>query len=87
MSDELPSIDGSPTRIVAGVMIHDRVIADGTASSSKYAKLKASSNALESLSGLAPSEFRAHYRCDCSDGKALEEVRTQPLEEAVGSAI
>ena len=87
MSDELPSFDGSPARIIAGVMIHDRVIADATASSSKYAKLRASSNALELLSGLVPFEYRIQYGCDCSDGKVAEDNRSKPLEEVVGSAI
>ena len=87
MSDELPSFDGSPVRIIAGVMIHDRIIADATASSIKYAKLRASSNALELLSGLAPFEYRIQYRCDCSDGKAVEENRSKPLGEIAGSLI
>ena len=87
MSDELPSFDGSPTRIIAGVMIHDRVVADATASSSKYAKLRASSNALELLSGLVPFEYRMQYHCDCSDGKVAEDVRSGALDQVMGSAI
>ena len=91
MSDEIPPlIEGSHPRIVAVVMIHDQIIAEGTASSSKYAKLKASQNALDLLSGLAPFEYRTLYRCNCSDPKEDGVVtHKQPvsLEDLVGSAI
>ncbi|KAI9877073.1 MAG: Dicer-like protein 1 [Pleopsidium flavum] len=88
MANELPSIDGSPIRVIAAVMIHDDIVAEGTASSGRYAKLKASSNALELLKGMAPFEYRMQYHCDCSDGKEKEELpRLEKLEELVGSAI
>lgn len=88
MSDELPSmIEGAAPRIIAVVMIHDRIIAEGTASSSKYAKLKASQNALEMLSGLAPFEYRMQYRCDCSETKTEDGEVVQHSEDTVGSAI
>ena len=88
MSDELPSIiEGSAVRIIAVVMIHDQIIAEGTASSSKYAKLKASSNALAMLEGLAPFEYRIQYRCDCSEEKRGHDVEGGSLAEAFGSAV
>jgi len=88
MANELPSIDGSPIRVIAAVMIHDDIVAEGTASSGRYAKLKASSNALELLKCMAPFEYRMQYHCDCSDGKEKEELpKPEKLEELVGSAI
>lgn len=83
MANPLPALDGSPVRVLAGVLIHDDIVAEGTASSGRYAKLKASSNALELLRGLAPFEFRARFGCDCSVRQEKGEVG---LEE-VGSAI
>ena len=88
MADELPSIiEGAAVRIIAVVMIHDQIIAEGTASSSKYAKVKASSNALAMLEGLAPFEYRIQYRCNCTEGKEGHQLEGSSLEETVGSAI
>lgn len=87
MANELPSIDGSPIRVVAAVMIHNEIMAEGTASSGKYAKVKASSNALGLLKGLAPFEFRMQYRCDCTKGVQEDEVLGKTIEEVVGSAV
>ena len=67
MSGSQPSFDGSAVRVVAVVMVHNEIIADGESSSGKYAKLKASSNAVQLLQGLAPFEYRMQYRCNCSD--------------------
>lgn len=83
MANPLPALDGAPVRVLAGVLIHDDIVAEGTASSGRYAKLKASTNALELLKGLAPFEFRARFGCDCSVRQGKGEVG---LEE-VGSAI
>ena len=66
MASEIPAIvpGGSPTSIAA-LMIHDEIVAEGQASSGKNAKVKASSNALKKLQGLAPFEYRVQYHCDC----------------------
>ncbi|MCJ1399859.1 Dicer-like protein 1 [Xylographa trunciseda] len=88
MSDELPTIiEGTPIRVIAVVMIHNEIIAEGIAASGKYAKLKASSKALEMLTGLAPFEYRIQYRCDCSDKKTEDGEEAPPVEEIMGSAI
>lgn len=87
MANELPSCDGSPIRVIAAVMIHNEIIAEGTASSGKYAKVKASSNALELLKGLAPFEFRMQYRCNCTKAAEQDEGLGKKMEEVVGSAI
>jgi len=68
-------------------MIHEQIIAEGTASSSKYAKLKASQHALDLLTGLAPFEYRMQYRCDCSQIKPGDEEVVRSLEDVMGSAI
>ena len=72
MADELPSIDGSPPRNVAVVMIHDRIIADGEASSGKNAKVKACIAANDLLDGLGPHEYRKQYACDCAINEGME---------------
>ncbi len=68
-------------------MIHEQIIAEGTAASSKYAKLKASQYALDLLTGLAPFEYRMQYRCDCSQEKTDDGELVRPLEDVMGSAI
>ena len=73
MSGSLPSFNGEPERVVAAVMIHDHIIADGIAASGKYAKLKAAKEALQLLQGLAPFEYRLQYRCDCKEQEDVEE--------------
>ncbi|WEW60953.1 Dicer-like protein 1 [Emydomyces testavorans] len=63
---EVPHVDGAGTRVLAAVMVHDEVVAEGVASSTRYAKLKASEVALSKLEGLPPFRFREKYGCDCS---------------------
>ena len=84
MANELPSLDGSPSRNVAVVMIHDEIIADGEASSGKNAKIKASQAALKTIEGMMPSEYRMQYRCNCETNK---DKGADALKEAVGTAI
>lgn len=74
MASEVPTIvpGGLPTAIAA-VMIHDEIVAEGTASSGKNAKVKASSQALKLLQNLAPFEYRHTYGCDC-EGKEQDWV-------------
>lgn len=74
MASEVPAIipGGLPTAIAA-VMIHDEIVAEGTASSGKNAKVKASSQALKLLQKLAPFEYRHTYGCTC-EGKEQDWV-------------
>ena len=62
-------------------MVHNEVIAEGKAVSGRYAKVKASENALGVLTGLTPLEFRERFGCDC--GKAGKEEG----EGEVGTAV
>lgn len=86
MATELPDIDvGALTAMnVAVVMIHDKIIADATASSGKNAKVKACQVALRMLDGLAPFEYRSQFCCNCD---ASNEEHRASLGEAIGTAI
>ena len=88
MASEIESVaPGGPTTSIAVVMIHDEIVAEGQASSGKNAKVKASSNALKVLQGLAPFEYRMQYRCNC-EGEEKEWVgREGNALGMVGSAI
>lgn len=68
-------------------MIHDEIVAEGQASSTKNAKVKASSNALELLKGLAPFEYRIKYGCDCTGEEKDWVGRDGGGVQMVGSAI
>ncbi|KAL2840996.1 hypothetical protein BJY01DRAFT_257202 [Aspergillus pseudoustus] len=64
---EIPGMDGELPRVLAAVMIHDTVIAEGFASSGRYAKIKASEKALFALEDIGQAEFREQFRCDCRE--------------------
>ncbi|KAG8527658.1 uncharacterized protein KY384_007811 [Bacidia gigantensis] len=93
MSCELPScIPGAPSKTIAVLMVHDQVVAEGTASSGKNAKVKASARATEELKGLVLYEYQNRFRCDCSmetKGAALVTAQYAPRAENanVDSAI
>ncbi|OJD36494.1 dicer-like protein 1 [Diplodia corticola] len=66
LASELPVVvPAAPPRCIAGVMLHDRVVAEGVASAGKNAKVKAALAALDLLAGLPPFEFRDRFGCDC----------------------
>ncbi|KAK7188191.1 hypothetical protein DPSP01_001735 [Paraphaeosphaeria sporulosa] len=54
-------------RVVAMVMIHDKVHFHGVAVSSRYAKVKVANIALDGLDGLPEYEFKRRYGCDCRE--------------------
>ena len=88
MASEIESIaPGGPTTSVAVVMIHDDIVAEGQASAGKNAKVKASSNALKLLQGLAPFEYRIQYHCDCEGEEKKWVGRGGDGLGMVGSAI
>ncbi|KAL2821630.1 hypothetical protein BJX63DRAFT_442975 [Aspergillus granulosus] len=62
---EIPAVDGELPRVLAAVMIHDTVIAEGLASSGRYAKIKASEKALSVLEDIGKVEFREKFDCNC----------------------
>ncbi|KAI9705415.1 MAG: Dicer-like protein 1 [Candelina mexicana] len=87
LAQEMPSIDGSPTQVIAALMIHNEVIGEGRAASGKNAKVKASSSALEKLKGLAPYEYRMQYHCDCSTKAHDANVAKMDMADLAESAI
>lgn len=73
MASNILSASGMEERgHVAVVMVHGEVVANGTASSGKNAKLKASQEAVNLLKGLIPADFRAQYKCDCKASDVAE---------------
>lgn len=82
---EIPGVDGAPTTVLAAVIVHDEVIAKGTASSGRSAKVKASEAALAVLEGLPAFRFREKYGCDCQKAKKDGEPETE--NGAVGTAV
>ncbi|KAF2838659.1 hypothetical protein M501DRAFT_1031732 [Patellaria atrata CBS 101060] len=75
LSDEIAILTGGPPKVIAGLMIHNKVVAEGVASSGKNAKVKASLNALELIQGLAPFEFRAKFGCGCRQNANVEDEK------------
>lgn len=55
---------GSPIS-VAALMVHGELVVDGEASSSKVAKVKASSNALKVMRAMSKEDYKMRYNCDC----------------------
>ncbi|GES59863.1 dicer-like protein 1 [Aspergillus terreus] len=62
---EIPGADGDASTVLAAVIVHDTILATGVASSGRYAKVKASENALTALLHIGRNEFRKRYQCDC----------------------
>jgi len=53
------------TNITAGVVVHGKVMASSKGTSSRYAKVRASQQALQLLNGVGLEEFREKWQCDC----------------------
>ena len=60
-------IPGGPPTSVAALMVHDQMVADGEASSSKQAKVRASQAALKLMQEMSREEYRVAYRCGCEE--------------------
>ncbi|KAI9732109.1 MAG: Dicer-like protein 1 [Cirrosporium novae-zelandiae] len=65
LSQEIQDDPRYQGKVVAAVIIHDQIVADGEAASGKNAKVKASEKALRVLEGLSPREFRENWGCEC----------------------
>ena len=82
-------------KMVAALVVHEKIIGHATGQSGRYAKVRASVNALELLKGLAPFEFREQYGCDCrdveSENEKVENGEEDEMEEVgvekMGTAI
>jgi endoribonuclease Dicer len=68
-SAEVPAVEGETPRVFAAVMVHSQSIASAVASSSRYAKVRASTRALTVIDGMSLSEFREKYHCVCQGGQ------------------
>ncbi|KAE8149317.1 ATP-dependent helicase dcl1 [Aspergillus avenaceus] len=79
---EIPEVDGGTPSVLAAIIVHDAVIAEGTASSGRYAKVKASERALALLESVTPSEFRDKYHCNCREINDSESLAVD-----IGTAI
>ena len=65
LAQEIPATDEHPSSSFAGALVHDTIVANAHAESSKNAKATAAKKAHEALEGLAPVEFRERYGCNC----------------------
>lgn len=65
---ELPLADGEKPSVLAAVMVHGQSIAKAVASSSRYAKIRASERALDVIGNLLLTDFRLKFGCDCRAG-------------------
>ncbi|KAF1965214.1 endoribonuclease dcr-1 [Bimuria novae-zelandiae CBS 107.79] len=61
------ALPGDKDRVVAMLMIHDRVHFHGVAVSGRYAKKKVADIALEAMDGLPEYEYKKRYGCDCNE--------------------
>lgn len=82
MADELPADNVNPAMALAGLIVHDEMLASGQAQSARYAKIKASIEAWDRLKGLSTAEFKARYGCDCNANGAPKK-----MDELVGAVI
>ncbi|OAX85561.1 hypothetical protein ACJ72_00055 [Emergomyces africanus] len=69
---EVQLVDGTEPQAFAALIVHDEFVAEGIASSIRYAKTAASKAAVAKLEGLAPFKFREIYGCNCAAGNGEE---------------
>ena len=66
-SSQNPTNDsGIEAEILAAAIIHGEIVADARSTGARYAKSRASKNALALLDGLSREEFRTKFRCNCA---------------------
>jgi len=68
----MPSVDGLKPQLIAGLVIHEKIVVDARGGSGRYAKIAASKRALEMLKGLPLGEFRKMYGCDCKEVTGMD---------------
>ncbi|QQK44191.1 Helicase, C-terminal [Penicillium digitatum] len=68
-SAEVPTVEGETPCVFAAVMVHGQSIASAVASSSRSAKVRASTQALAVIDGMTLSEFQEKYHCACQGGQ------------------
>lgn len=73
ITDELEKLTGR-TRVVAGILIHTKVVEVAVRESGRYAKLAAAQKALRKLSEMTKEEFINEYGCDCKPEDAPEDI-------------
>ena len=61
------------TVITAGLVVHNTTLSWSQGESARYAKVRASQQALEKLEGMSREEFRRKFACDCARGTRLAE--------------
>ncbi|KAF1982196.1 dicer-like protein 1 [Aulographum hederae CBS 113979] len=76
---------GAEDILVAGVLVHGKVVASSSGTSSRYAKVRASSKALGLIEGLPQYEYRKEYGCDCVE-RTGDTVEIE-LDDDVATAI
>jgi len=82
MADELPADNVNPAMALAGLIVHDEMLASGQAQSARYAKIKASVTAWDILKGLTPAEFKMKYGCEC---RAI--AVPKKMDEVIGPVV
>ena len=83
MCEEIPPLaPGMEPKHIAGLVVHQTVVADAISSGTRYAKARASKHALDKLQGLTPKAFRAKYGCDCRPQDGGEQAQLD-----IGTAI
>jgi endoribonuclease Dicer len=82
MANEIPADNANPAMAIAGLLVHDQMIAEGRTTSSRYAKIKCAVAAVDKLQGLSAADFREQYGCDC---KAAGTKHT--MQDAIGVVI
>jgi len=82
MADELPADNVNPAMALAGLIVHEDILASGQVQSARYAKIKASVTAWDQLKNLTPAEFKKQFGCDCKGSGGPKK-----MEEVVGSVL
>lgn len=82
-------IPGKGKGIVAMFLIHNKVSFYSIGQSGRYARVRASQEALKELEGLPPYEYRRRYGCQCvQDGTECKmSVEEMSAKEAMGPTI